>query len=231
MQETFRTGGDVHVTTAAQVFGVAAGAVTKEQRQRAKAINFGIIYGMSEYGLARQLKVPLSAAREYIQEYQGQYPGIQRYIRETVAYCRKRGYVWTVFGRRCFIPGIWSAHGGRRHEAERTAINAPIQGTAADLTKLAMVAVHGELQQRGLRTRILMQIHDELVFEAPCEEAEGPELLELVRSGMEHCAGEANLSVPLTVDTSVRRHWADPGILLGGPGGGGGGGGAGAGQE
>ena len=173
-------------------------------RRRAKAINFGIIYGISGFGLARQLGITPGEARTYIDAYFVRYPGIRIYMERTKEEARINGYVSTPFGRRCWVPGIADKNPARRGYAERQAINAPLQGGAADIIKRAMVRLPKALQQAGLRARLLLQVHDELLFEAP--EAEVAALTELARRVME-CA--AVLSVPLVVETGSGRTWAD----------------------
>jgi len=198
----FAEGHDVHASTAAEVFGVPLEAVTAEQRRYAKVINFGLIYGMSEFGLASQLGLERSAARIYMDRYFARYPGVAEYMSRTREEARSRGYVETVFGRRLSLPEIRSGNPQRRQAAERAAINAPMQGTAADLIKLAMIAVHGWLGRENLATRLVMQVHDELVLEVP----EGE--LDSVRTRIpELMGGVAQLRVPLVVDVGVGPNW------------------------
>ncbi|NML13988.1 DNA polymerase I [Azohydromonas caseinilytica] len=198
----FTEGSDVHRATAAEVFGVAAADVNSEQRRYAKTINFGLIYGMSEFGLARRLGIETKAARTYIERYFARYPGVKRYMDETRAQAAERGYVETVFGRRLYLPEIRGGSGPRRAEAERQAVNAPMQGTAADLIKLAMLAVQRALDEQGRLTRIVLQVHDELVFEVP--EAE----LDWVKTEVPKLmAGVAALKVPLLAEVGVGRNW------------------------
>jgi DNA polymerase-1 len=161
----FATGADVHRATAAEVFGVALEAVSSEQRRSAKAINFGLIYGMSAFGLARQLGIDRSAAQDYVERYFARYPGVRAYMDETRRQAAERGYVETVFGRRLYLPDINARNPQRRQAAERAAINAPMQGTAADIIKRAMLAVDRWLCAGTTPARMLMQVHDELVFE------------------------------------------------------------------
>jgi len=198
----FAEGLDVHRATAAEIFGVAPAAVTSEQRRYAKVINFGLIYGMSAFGLASNLGIERAAATAYIDRYFSRYPGVKRYMDETRALAKAQGYVETVFGRRLWLPEINSPNGPRRSGAERAAINAPMQGTAADLIKLAMIAVQGALDAQGLRTRMVMQVHDELVLMVPDEElewarAEVPRLM----------AGVATLKVPLVAEVGTGPNW------------------------
>ncbi len=198
----FQEDADIHRATAAEVLGLAPAEVTPEQRRMAKAVNFGLIYGMSAYGLAAQLGLDRSAAQNYIDRYFARYPGVARYMEQTRARARECGYVETLFGRRLTLPEIRSGNPSRRQAAERAAINAPMQGTAADLIKLAMIAVQGWLDAEGLKSRLIMQVHDELVLEV----AEG-ELDRVRRRLPELMCGVAELAVPLKVDTGVGPNW------------------------
>jgi len=192
----------VHRATASEVFGVAVDQVTSEQRRYAKTINFGLIYGMSSYGLAKSLGIDNQAAKNYIDRYFQRYPGVWQYMQETKAQAKARGYVETVFGRRLVLPEINSPNGPRRAAAERAAINAPMQGTAADLIKKAMVAVQQVLDAQKPGVLMIMQVHDELVFELP--EAEVDWLrLEVPRL----MAGVAQLKVPLLAEVGVGPNW------------------------
>jgi DNA polymerase I len=198
----FREGLDVHRATAAEVFGVGPEQVTSEQRRYAKVINFGLIYGMSAFGLARNLGIDGAAAKNYIQRYFERYPGVKRYMDETRASAKSKGYVETVFGRRLYLPEINSPNGPRRGGAERAAINAPMQGTAADLIKLAMVKVQDVIDAQQRRTMMIMQVHDELVFEVPEEE------VEWVRTEIPRLmAGVAELRVPLLAEIGIGENW------------------------
>src|SRR5580704_11764484 len=165
MLEAFRQNLDVHAATAAKVYGVSLDLVTAEMRRKAKMVNFGIAYGISAFGLAQRLAIPRKEAANIIDQYFAKYPGIAHYMRETIAFAQKNGYVETVTGRRRYIRDIRSANATVRGAAERNAINAPIQGSAADMIKLAMINVHRELTAQDLRTRMLLQVHDELVFD------------------------------------------------------------------
>ncbi|ROR47105.1 DNA polymerase I [Diaphorobacter sp. C33] len=198
----FREGLDVHRATAAEVFGVALDQVSSEQRRYAKVINFGLIYGMSSFGLAKNLGIETKAAAAYIDRYFQRYPGVKQYMEETKAQAKARGYVETVFGRRLYLPEINSPNGPRRGAAERTAINAPMQGTAADLIKKAMVAVQGELDARKPEVLMIMQVHDELVFELPEGEVDW-----LRREIPRLMAGVAALQVPLLAEVGVGPDW------------------------
>ena len=193
---------DVHRATAAEVFGVALEQVSADQRRHAKAINFGLIYGMSAFGLARQLKIDRAAAQTYVDIYFSRNPRVKQLMDRTRELARAQGYVETVFGRRLYLPEINVANHSRRQYAERTAINAPMQGTAADLIKRAMIAVHGWIETGTTSTRMIMQVHDELVFEI--EAAEVAEASQHIRALM---AGVAQLSVPLLVDIGVGNNW------------------------
>ncbi len=200
--KAFAVGADIHRATAAEVFGVSLDAVDNEQRRFAKIINFGLIYGMSEYGLAMQLGIERTAARVYMDRYFARYPGVADYMQSTREDARKTGYVETVFGRRLWLPEINSPNGNRRQAAERAAINAPMQGTAADIVKLAMIAVHDWLAQEKLCSKLIMQVHDELVLEVPDDEVEivKQELPQLM-------GGAAKLDVSLLVKLGVGSNW------------------------
>lgn len=200
--QAFAQGEDVHRATAAEVFGVAPGEVSSDQRRVAKVINFGLIYGMSAHGLAKNLGLERSAAQSYIDRYFARYPGVARYMDETRALARDRGYVETWFGRRLWLPDIRAQQVGRRQGAERAAINAPMQGTAADLIKLAMLAVSRWIDAEALATRLVLQVHDELVLEVP--EAELARVKERLPQLM---AGVAQLSVPLLAEVGVGANW------------------------
>src|SRR4029077_17434796 len=168
----FRSGEDVHRRTAAEIFGVSGEQVTSEQRRYAKTINFGLIYGMSAFGLASQLGIERSAAQQYMERYFLRYPGVKDYMERTRESARNLGYVETVFGRRLYLVDIKASNAARRQGAERAAINAPMQGTAADLIKLAMIAVQGWITKSRMTSRLIMQVHDELVLEVPESEIE-----------------------------------------------------------
>ena len=200
----FAEGRDVHRATAAEVFGVAVNDVSSEQRRYAKVINFGLIYGMGAYGLAGNLGIDPKAAKDYIDRYFTRFAGVRRYMDDTRARAKAQGYVETVFGRRLWLPEINSGNGPRRAGAERQAINAPMQGTAADLIKLAMVAVQRAIDEQGRATRMVMQVHDELVFEVP--EAEAAWAREAIPALM---AGVAQLRVPLVAEMGVGRNWEE----------------------
>jgi DNA polymerase-1 len=174
-------------------------------RRRAKAINFGIIYGISAFGLARQLKIPQGDARDYITAYFERFPGIRGYMDEQKALCRENGYVKTLFGRRIHIPAIADKNGAHRAFAERQAINAPLQGAAADIIKRAMILLPGALQSAKLGAKMLLQVHDELVFEVP--QAQADDTTVLVKTIMENAAQAVNLTVPLVVEAGTGQNW------------------------
>ncbi|MFZ9313897.1 MAG: DNA polymerase I [Burkholderiaceae bacterium] len=200
--EAFARGEDVHRATASEIFGTPREEVSDEQRRYAKVINFGLIYGMSAYGLAQNLDIERDAARLYIERYFARYPGVARYMEEIKAKARDQGYVETVFGRRLWLPEIRSPNGPRRAGAERAAINAPMQGTAADLIKMAMIQTHTTLTREGLAARLLLQVHDELILEVP--EPEVSHIQSLLPKVMEHVA---QLRVPLLVSVGTGLNW------------------------
>jgi len=204
LRESFERGEDIHARTASEVFGIPMQGMDPMTRRRAKAINFGIIYGISGFGLARQLGTSPGEARGYIDAYFARYPGIRTYMERTKEEARRNGHVTSPFGRRCWIPGIGDKNPARRAYAERQAINAPLQGGAADIIKRAMVRLPAALREAGLTARLLLQVHDELLFEAP--EAEVKTLSAVAKRVME---GAATLSVPLVVETGAGRTWAD----------------------
>jgi DNA polymerase I len=200
--KAFAEGMDVHRATASEVFGIEPAAVTSEQRRYAKTINFGLIYGMGAFGLAQSLGIERSAATTYIERYFQRFAGVKRYMDETKASAKAKGYVETLFGRRIYLPEINGGNGPRKSGAERQAINAPMQGTAADLIKLAMVAVQDLIDQEQRATRMIMQVHDELVFEVP--EAEIAWAREAVPRVM---AAVAQFRVPLLAEVGVGPNW------------------------
>lgn len=195
---------DIHTLTASEVFGVPLASMDKETRNRAKAVNFGIVYGISPFGLATQLGIPQAEARAYIGRYFARYKGVQAFIERTLESARREGKVRTMFGRMRPIPDIESRNPNQRGFAERTAINTPLQGTAADLIKLAMIALDRKIAERRLRTRMVLQVHDELLFEVPT--AETAEIEHLVRTEMESVV---NLRVPLIADLGFGTNWRD----------------------
>lgn len=202
--EAFLHDQDIHTRTAAEVFGVPMRDVTPEMRSRAKAVNFGIVYGISDYGLSRDLKIPRKEAGEYIQNYFAKCAGVKSFIDALLEQAHKDGFVTTLFGRRRYLPELGSSNYNQRSFAERMAMNTPIQGTAADIIKKAMIEVYARLQERGLRSRILLQVHDELVLEVAGEELE--EVSKILRESM---PGAAKLRVPLTVELNAGKNWAE----------------------
>jgi DNA polymerase I len=204
MLRAFAEGEDIHRATAAEIFSVAPADVTSEQRRYAKVINFGLIYGMSAFGLASNLGIERAAAQSYIEKYFLRFSGVKRFMDETRAQAKELGYVETVFGRRLWLPEINSPNGPRRQGAERAAINAPMQGTAADLIKLSMIAVQDWLEAERLQSKMVMQVHDELVLEVP--EAELPLVRERLPALMAHVA---ELKVPLQAEVGVGRNWEE----------------------
>jgi DNA polymerase-1 len=200
--KAFHEGDDIHRVTAAEIFDVPMADVTSDQRRYIKAVNFGLIYGMSAFGLAAQLNIERSAAAQFIERYFARYPGVAVYMQRTRELAREQGYVETVFGRRLFLPDIRAASGPRRAGSERAAINAPMQGTAADLVKLAMIAVQNHLDRERLATRLILQVHDELVLEAP-----DGEVTRIIRDLPELMTSVASLRVPLKVDVGSGPNW------------------------
>jgi DNA polymerase-1 len=202
LMDAFRNGEDIHTRTAAEVMGVPPLLVTREARNRAKAVNFGIVYGISGFGLAQQLGISRKEAEQYIHGYFARYSGVRRFIDETIEHVRVTGVTKTLFGRERPIPDMNSRNPNARGFAERTAVNSPLQGTAADLIKLAMIRIDHELERR--EAKLLLQVHDELVLEAPPEEAE--EVAALVKREME---GAFALEVPLVAEVGIGVNWRD----------------------
>lgn len=211
LKQAFREGKDVHAITASQVFNVPLENMDKSLRQKAKAINFGIIYGMSEYGLSKRISVPVEQAKKYIEQYFTQYPGIKQYMDNTKNFCREYGFVNTIYGRKCWIPDITSDNSTKKGFAERTCINTPIQGTSADITKIAMNGLRRAFREHGIQTKMIIQVHDEIVFEAPEDEVE--KVVPIIKQVMEGAPDEFlngnKFSVPLTVDVSIGKRWTD----------------------
>ncbi|EEF27672.1 DNA polymerase I, putative, partial [Ricinus communis] len=202
MLSAFANNEDIHRATAAEIFGVERAAVDSEQRRYAKVINFGLIYGMSAFGLAQNLNIERSAAANYIERYFARYPGVRQYMNDTRELAKQQGYVETIFGRRLWVPEINSANVQRRNGAERAAINAPMQGTAADLIKLAMIAVDQWLTAEKLQTKLIMQVHDELVLEVPDAE------LALIQEHLPRLMQSvATLDVPLLAEVGSGNNW------------------------
>jgi DNA polymerase-1 len=205
LAEAFASGEDIHRRTAAEVLGLPMESVTSQQRERAKAVNFGIVYGQTPYGLAQQLGISADEAADFITRYFQRYEGVQHYIEGCLSQARDTGVTRTLFGRLRQHPEINSRNGMRRSMAERTAINSPIQGTAADIIKLAMIHIAAELRERKLRTRMVLQVHDELIFEVPEDELW---IRDSIRDLMQSVV---RLNVPLTVDVKQARTWEDLG--------------------
>ena len=206
LRQAFHDGVDIHALTASQVFGVPLATMDAATRRRAKAINFGIIYGISAFGLGAQIGVPQSEAAAYIRAYFERFPAIRAYMERIKTDARRTGYVETIFGRKCWISGIRDANPARRAGAERQAINAPLQGSAADIIKRAMIRIPAALVDAGMRARMLLQVHDELLFEVPEAEVEATaEVVKRVMGGA--CAPHCELSVPLVVETGFANSW------------------------
>ena len=204
MIEAFRTGEDIHTVTAAQVFGVPVDQVTKHMRSSAKAVNFGIVYGISDFSLSQDLGVTRAEARAYMEKYFETYSGVRAYMSGVVEQARKDGYVSTLMGRRRWLPELKSSNFNLRSFGERVALNMPIQGTAADIIKLAMIRVRDRLRAEGLAARLVLQVHDELIVECPEEEAAA--VKRLLTEEMESAAA---LAVPLTAEAHAGRSWAE----------------------
>ena len=202
LKRAFHDGMDIHALTASQVFGVPVEGMDPMIRRQAKAINFGIIYGISAFGLARQLSIPRGDASDYIQAYFEKYPGIRDFMEHAKETAREKGYVTTLYGRKCFVPGINDKNPNRRNFMERAAINAPIQGGAADIIKRAMIQLPRALKTSKLSAKMLLQVHDELIFDVPKKELE--DTVEVVKNIMERAA---DLSVPIVVDTGHGKNW------------------------
>ncbi len=204
LKDAFRKNMDIHAVTASQMFGVPVSDVDSDMRRRAKTINFGIIYGISAFGLAQRLGIGRAEAGDYIKKYFLQYPGIEEYMKNTVAFARTHGYVETIVGRKCYINGIADKNAGIRQFSERAAINAPLQGSAADIIKKAMVKLDARLKKEGFKTKLILQIHDELVLEAPESEAE--RVAKIVKYEMENAV---MLDIPFTADIGIGDNWRE----------------------
>ena len=202
MQRSFCEGQDIHTATAAQVFGVAPEQVTALQRRHAKAVNFGIVYGISEFSLAEDIGVSRYEAKQYIENYLANYRGVRDYMKRVVNDAREKGYTQTLYGRKRYIPELKSSNFNIRQGAERIALNSPIQGTAADLIKLAMIRVEEALCEQFPEAELLLQVHDELIVECPQEIA--PQVAQLVSSQMQNVA---QLNVPLTAEAKFGKSW------------------------
>jgi DNA polymerase I len=205
LKQAFHDGVDIHAATASQVFGVPMSEMTADIRRNAKAINFGIIYGISGFGLARQLGISNHEAGEYIKQYLARFPELKKFMDDAKEYARAHGYVKTLYGRKCYLRGINDKNPAMRNFAERQAINAPLQGTAADIMKRAMIALKPALDAEKLGARMLLQVHDELLFEVPVDEKEQTEAL--VKKVMESAG--VGLAVPLVVEAGWGDNWAE----------------------
>ena len=206
LKQAFRDGLDIHAMTASEMFGVPVKDMPSDVRRRAKAINFGIIYGISAFGLANQLGIAREEAGAYIRKYFERFPGIRAYMDETKAFCKQHGYVITLFGRKCHYPDIVNSNPSIRAFNERAAINARLQGTAADIIRRAMIRMDGALQKHKLNAQMLLQVHDELIFEVPDGEVE--KTLPVVKRVMEEAPLPAvALAVPLHVDARAAHNW------------------------
>ncbi|MBR4173439.1 MAG: DNA polymerase I, partial [Clostridia bacterium] len=204
MIDAFLKNEDIHRVTAAQVLGIPQEAVTKEQRSSAKAVNFGIVYGMGEYSLSQDLKISVKQAKEYIESYLEKYSGVLKYMESIKEQARKNGYVETMLKRRRDVPEIESSNFNTRAFGERVALNTPIQGTAADIIKLAMVRIYRRLKEEGFRARLILQVHDELIIESPEEELS--KVKTLLKTEMENAV---TLRVPLVCNMSEGKSWYD----------------------
>ena len=204
MQEAFLSGADFHTVTAARVFHVSEDQVTPELRRRAKAVNFGIVYGISPFSLSHDLGVSMAEAKAYMERYFETYSTLRQYMDDVVAHAEQDGYVQTLMHRRRALPELKSSNRNLREFGKRVALNMPVQGTAADIMKVAMLRVHRRLTEEGLRARLLMQVHDELIVECPADEQE--RVRQLLTDEMEHAAA---LSVPLTVDAHCGKNWLE----------------------
>ena len=200
----FQTGEDIHTITASQVFDVPVEQVTPLMRRSAKAVNFGIVYGISPFSLSQDIGVTVAQAKEYMQKYFDHYSGVRLYMTDVVERAREDGYVATLMGRRRWVPELKSTNFNTRSFGERVALNAPIQGTAADIIKLAMIRVRNRLKAEGLEGKLILQVHDELIVECPEQEAQ--QICRLVQEEME---GAAALTVPLLAETHAGKAWAD----------------------
>ena len=200
----FKNGEDIHKQAASKVLGIPLEEVTKQQRSHAKAVNFGIVYGISDFGLAGQLGISKKEAKKYIESYLEKYSGIKKFMEDIVEKAKQQGYVETLFGRRRYIPELKSNNYMVRQFGSRVAMNMPIQGTAADIMKIAMIDVYNKLKEKNLKSRLILQIHDELIIEAYKEEKE--EVKEILKSSMENAY---KLKVPLIVDMCEADNWYD----------------------
>ena len=204
MLEAFQKGEDIHATTAAKVFGVPLDEVSREQRSNAKTVNFGIVYGVSAFGLSQQTNLNRTEAKELIEAYYATYPQLKSYMNEQVDFARENGYVTTVLGRRRYLKDINSQNAVVRGAAERNAVNAPIQGSAADIIKIAMINIHRRMEKENWQSKMLLQVHDELVFDAPKTEVDS--LSAMVKEEMENAF---SLEVPLLVEVGIGENWLE----------------------
>ena len=204
MIDAFNHNVDIHTKTASQVFNIDVEKVTSEQRSAAKAVNFGIVYGISDFGLSQNLKIPMKEAKQYIDSYLSKYQDIGKYMDETIEDAKHDGYVKTILNRRRYIPEINSGNAILKNLGKRLAMNAPIQGSAADIIKIAMVNVYKKLEENNLKSKLILQVHDELIFEVPQEELDM--MIELVTKTMEDVV---ELQVPLKADYSYGNTWYD----------------------
>ena len=204
MCEAFNNGEDIHKQAASRVFGIPMDKVTKEQRSNAKAVNFGIVYGISEYGLGMQLGIPQKKAKMYIEQYLEKYEGIKTYMESISEKAKEKGYVETLYHRRRYVPELQSNNFMVRNFGKRVAMNTPIQGTAADIMKIAMIKVMNEIKEKNMKSKIVLQVHDEIMIEAPKEEAN--QVKEILKRNMENVI---KLKVPLVVDVTQATDWYD----------------------
>jgi DNA polymerase-1 len=202
--EAFEKGLDIHTRTASELFGVPFDEVTPEMRRTAKTVNFGVIYGISAFGLSETLNIDRGDAQKYINQYFDRHPGVRKYTERVLAEAKERGYVATLFGRKRQVPELKSHNNNTRQQGERFAVNSPIQGTAADIIKIAMIAIWKRFRKEAVRANMILQVHDELLFELPEHELEKVRVI--VREEME---GAAKLSVPLKVEAGHGRNWAE----------------------
>jgi DNA polymerase-1 len=204
MMEAFISGLDIHTATASKVFGVGLDQVTKDMRRNAKAVNFGIVYGISPYGLSEQLSISRGDAAEIIQTYFSKYPGVKQYMNESIEFAKKNGFVETMMGRRRYLRDINSGNANIRGFAERNAINAPIQGSSADMIKIAMIKIFNEITRQNLKSRMILQVHDELVFDVHKKEID--QLKQIVVTNMKNAI---EMTVPIVVDLNTGNNWLE----------------------
>ena len=204
MIDAFNRNKDIHASTAANVFGVKLSEVTKEQRSHAKIVNFGIIYGVSAFGLSNQTNLTRSESKLIIENYYNSYPLLKKFMSNQINYARENGFVKTIVGRKRFLNDINSRNGMIRSSAERNAVNTPVQGSAADIIKISMIKIFNELNKNSMQTKLILQVHDELIFEAPVDEID--EAKKIITKNMENAY---KLEVPLTVDIGVGKNWLE----------------------